>query len=131
MANGLKLLLALVVGAHGIGHVLFLVPLLGVADWGQSTRSWLLGEGWPARGVGSLLWLAAIVGFVAVVVGFWSGAAWWRPLAVAAAAVSTVGLILFWTNPLASPAVSALVFNLLVLAALLVFHWPPLPQPGA
>jgi hypothetical protein len=33
----LRAILALVIAAHGIGHILFLVPLLGIADWGLST----------------------------------------------------------------------------------------------
>jgi len=69
MSNWLRFILTVVVGAHGLGHVLFLIPLLGVADWGQPTRSWLLGDGWLARGLGSLFWLVAIVGFTAVAYG--------------------------------------------------------------
>jgi len=38
----LRTALTLIIAAHGIGHILFLVPLLGIADWGQSARSWLL-----------------------------------------------------------------------------------------
>lgn len=129
MSNLARLFLACVVAAHGLGHVLFLVPLLGAANWGQTARSWLLGEGWLARGVGSFIWLAVIVGFTAVAIGIFRLSDWWRIVAIGAAAVSTVGLLLFWANPVNSPVVSALVFNLLVLAALLFFHWPPLTQP--
>ena len=38
-----RVIVALLVGAHGVGHILFLLPLWGMADWGQSARSWLLG----------------------------------------------------------------------------------------
>ncbi|MBK8905294.1 MAG: hypothetical protein IPM53_29195 [Anaerolineaceae bacterium] len=129
MSNWMRLIVALVVGAHGIGHVLFLVPLLGIADWGQPAQSWLLGGGWLAKGVGSLIWLAAIMGFTAVAIGFFNMADWWRTVAIVVAAVSTLGLILFWGNPVSSPILSALIFNLVVLAALLVFHWSPVAQP--
>lgn len=129
MSNLLRLGIAIVVGAHGVGHVLFLVPLLGIADWGQPIQSWLLGGGWLAKGVGSLIWLAAVVGFTAVAIGFFNMADWWRTVAIVAAAVSTLGLILFWATPVSSPILSALVFNLVVLGALLVFHWPPVAQP--
>lgn len=129
MSNLLRFVLVIVVGAHGLGHILFLVPLLGKADWGQPTRSWLLGDGWLARGLGGLIWLAAIVGFTAVAIGLMNSTGWWRPVAIAAAAVSSLGLLLFWTTPISSPVLSALVFNLMVLAALLIFHWPPVVQP--
>ncbi len=129
MSNWLRFILTVVVGAHGLGHILFLFPLLGIADWGQPTRSWLLGDGWLARGLGSLLWLAAIVGFTAVAIGLFTVTEWWRTAAIGAAAVSSLGLLLFWANPVNSPILSALVFNLLVLGALLIFHWPPIAQP--
>ena len=84
-----RIILAVAIGAHGIGHVLFLVPLLGIADWGQSTRSWLLsnlGGDVVTRIVGSLLWLAATVGFVTVAVGMFGQQEWWRGLAIGSAA---------------------------------------------
>lgn len=130
MSNMMRLIIAIVVGAHGLGHVLFLAPLLGIANWGQSTRSWLLGDGWLARGTGTLLWLAVLVGFTAVAIGLYHVNEWWRTVAIVAAAVSIVGLLLFWTNPVNSPVVSALVFNLFVLGALIIFQWPPLAQPA-
>ena len=128
MLNWMRLLLVIVVSAHGLGHILFLAPLLGIADWGQTTRSWLLGDGWVAKGAGSLIWLVAIVGFTAVAIGLYRMTEWWRTVAVVAAAVSTLGLLLFWANPTSSPVISALLFNLLVLAALLIFNWPPVAQ---
>jgi hypothetical protein len=129
MSNLLRFILTIVVGAHGLGHVLFLVPLLGIADWGQPARSWLLGGGWLSKGLGSLIWLAAIVGFTAVALGIFNMTDWWRTVAIVAAAVSTLGLLLFWANPVNSPILSALVFNLWVLGTLLIFRWPPIAQP--
>ncbi|MFZ0546820.1 MAG: hypothetical protein WAM60_15345 [Candidatus Promineifilaceae bacterium] len=129
MANWLRILLAVLVGAHGIGHILFLVPLLSSADWGQSTRSWLLGSGLLARGLGSLIWIVAIAGFVGVAIGLFRGSDWWRPIAITASVISALGLALFWARPITSPVGSALIFNLLVLGSLLVFRWPPATQP--
>lgn len=128
MSSWLRIVLAIVVAAHGLGHILFLVSLLGVADWGQATQSWLLGSGWLAKGLGAAIWLAAIFGFLAAAVGLLQVSVWWQQLAIIAAIVSSVGLLLFWLNPPGSPVISALVFDLLVLIALLVFHWPAVPQ---
>jgi hypothetical protein len=124
MASWLRIGLALVVGAHGIGHLLFLMPLLGVADLGQSTRSWLLGSNLLAKGAGSLIWIVATAGFIAVALGILNTSGWWRALAIASSAISIAGLVLFWGRPASSPALSALVFNLLVMGSLLVLHWP-------
>jgi len=130
MSNLLRVVLAFVVAAHGLGHILFLVSLLGIADWGQATQSWLLGSGWLAKGLGAAIWLVAIFGFVAAAVGLFQMSDWWQQLAIIAAIVSIVGLLLFWVNPPGSPVISALVFDLLVLVALLVFHWPVAVQAG-
>ena len=127
----LRIALALIIGAHGIGHILFLVPLLGIADWGQSARSWLITAETPARFIGSLLWIAVIVTFSAAVYGLLGEHPWWRSVAIIGAVVSTVGLIIFWTNPATSPTVAALVFNLLVLGSLLIAHWPSVEAIGA
>ena len=61
----LKLVLAVVVLFHGIGHLLFLGPTIGAVDWaGQTGHSWaltgVLGDG-PTRTLGALIWVATIV----------------------------------------------------------------------
>jgi lipoprotein signal peptidase len=127
----LRTILALVIAAHGIGHFLFLVPLLGIADWGQSTRSWLLVDHTAARFVGSLFWIAVIVAFGAAVFGLLGQHSWWRNAAILASVISIVALILFWVNPVSSPAFSALAFNLIVIGALLIAHWPTVEAVGA
>jgi hypothetical protein len=130
MSTLARLILAIVIGAHGLGHILFLVPLLGRADWGQPAQSWLWGRGGLAKGVGSLIWLVAILGLAAAAVGLFQMTDWWRAVAIVAALVSTAGLLLFWVSPPGSPVVSALVLNLLVLAALVIFHWPSVTEPA-
>ncbi len=130
MSNWLRILLAIVVAAHGIGHVLFLLPLLGAANWGQSVQSWLFGAGPLARIAGALIWLLAIIGFLAVAFGIFQETDWWRTVALVSAGVSTLGLLLFWVRPAGSPVISALVFNLLVAGALLVLNWPSPAQAG-
>lgn len=131
MSNWLRLLLAVVMGAHGIGHILFLAPQLGIANWSQTGSSWLFGNGWPTRYLGVLIWIAVIVGFLAAAVGLYQSTDWWRLVAIYAAALSTLGLILYWARPATSPTLSAIIFNLLVLAALAIFHWDPLVQASS
>mgnify|MGYP005860329141 CR=1 FL=1 len=127
----LRIILTLLIGAHGIGHTLFLLPLLGLADWGQSARSWLLGGQTEARVIGGLLWIAVIIGYGAALVGLWDEQSWWRSAAVVASVLSMIGLALFWTNPPASSVVFALIFDLLVLGALLLAHWPSAASVGS
>ena len=128
----LKIVLALILFAHGIGHSLGLLQLFRIAtvnpEWHGD--SWLLAG--PvgttvAQAVGVVCWTVAIVGFGALaglVVG-WLPASWWAPLALGSALASIAGLALF---PVAFPpmsSVAALVVDLAVLAAVSVVHWTP------
>jgi hypothetical protein len=127
----LRIAIALVILAHGIGHILFIVPLLGIADWGQSSVSWLLGADTAARVIGSLLWLIAIVGFAAAGSGLIGQQVWWRTVAVTSSVVSMVALLLFWHYPNTSSAFFAGAFDIAVLAALLIARWPSVEIIGA
>jgi hypothetical protein len=135
MSGGLwRIAVALVILAHGIGHMLFLAPCLGIAQWGQSAHSWLLTKtlgDFATRVIGSLLWLAVIVGFVAAGVGLLGQDAWWRALAVASAGVSLLGLILFMSGGSTQPIVSAAAMDIAILVALLWVHWPSVDLVGA
>ena len=128
----LKIIVALVLFAHGIGHVMGPLQVFRVATinpaW--SGGSWILGGSTGtsvAQAVGVVLWIAALIGFVAVaaVVMGWLPAAWFAPLAVGSAAVSLLGIALF---PAAFPVFSTLgaaAVDVAVLAAVLLFHWAP------
>jgi len=128
----LKIVIALVLVAHGIGHSLGPLGMFKLATVNPAWR----GDSWVLSGVGgvgitqvvgTVLWLLALVGFVvlgAVVMG-WLPAAWWRPLAIGSSLVSLVGLFLF---PSAFPVFStmgALAVDVAVLAAVLWFGWAP------
>jgi hypothetical protein len=128
----LKLVIAVILLAHGIGHSMGLLQVFKVATVNPQWHgdSWLLTG--PAgmtltQIVGASLWTAAIVGFAAlaaVVVG-WMPEAWFGPLAIGSAAVSLVGLLLF---PIAFPlfsTVGAAAVNVAVLVAVLWFQWVP------
>jgi hypothetical protein len=127
----LKSILIVVVLAHGIGHILFLVPLLGIANWGQSTQSWLLGNGTLAKLLGGLLWLVALVGFAATGIGMIGQQDWWSTAALLSCSVSLLGLIVFWTNPTRASAFFAAAFDIVVPISLLVVRWPTIDLMGA
>jgi hypothetical protein len=129
----LKLIIALVLLAHGIGHSMGLLQIFNVAVINPAWRgdSWLLGSSAGSTAVASVagvvVWTASIVGFAALaaVVMGWLPVAWWAPLAVGSAIVSLVGLLLF---PLAFPTVStigAFAVDVVVLVAVLWADWEP------
>jgi hypothetical protein len=128
----LKLVIALILFAHGIGHSMGLLQVFKVATVNPAWQgdSWLLtgvAGSTATQAVGAVLWIAAIIGFVALgaVVMGWLPETLWTPLAVAASAVSLAGLVLF---PAAFPtfsSIGAFVVNAAVLGAALWFHWVP------
>ena len=116
-----------VLGAHGIGHVLGWLPALGLARFeGTSGGSWLvgglLGDG-GSRLVAVGLFAVPTVGFLAAALGLLLGQAWWRPVAVASAGVSLAATAVF---PHAFPAgstVGSIAVNLLVLYGIVIAGW--------
>jgi hypothetical protein len=127
-----KIVIALVLLAHGIGHSMGLLQLFKVASVNPQWH----GDSWILTGpagttvtqvVGGLLWTAAIIGFAALaatVLG-WLPASWFPPLAVGSAVVSLAGVLLF---PIAFPTFStlgALVVDVVVLVAAIWYHWLP------
>jgi len=131
----LKMLIATVFFAHGVGHILFLAPALRLATWADQTgHSWaitpLFGDG-LTRLLGGLIWGSATVLFIGAAAGLVAGGDWWRVAAVAGAVISTVGILVMWDGIATSNAVMALIVDLLVLAALVLAHWPSVEAVGS
>lgn len=130
-----KVVIALVLLAHGLGHSMGLLQIAKVAvvnpQW--SGDSWLLTGPFGVTGshiVGGIVWTVAIVGFatLAAVVMGWLPVAWFQPLAVGSAVVSLAGLVLF---PAAFPTFStigAFLIDALLLAATVWYGWVPADQ---
>ena len=129
-----RAILALVILAHGIGHILFLAPCLGITQWGQAAHSWLLtalvGDT-ATRVLGGVLWLAVIAGFLVASVGLLGQFAWWRVLAVAASGISLLALLLFASASNLQPVLSAGAMDVAILVSLLLLQWPPVELVGA
>ena len=132
-----KIVIAVVLLAHGIGHVL---GPLQVAKVANVNPTWA-GDSWLLTGVtgqtvsnvvGLVLWVAAMVGFVAsaaVVMG-WLPAAWWVPLAVGSSIVSLVAIALFPAAFPATSTIAAAVVDVAVLVAVLGLKWSPTALPA-
>lgn len=120
-----RILFGLVLIGHGAGHIYFLGPMLGRVRWGQAGRSWLLSGRVPdivVKIVGDAVWLLAMFGFMVAGGGLLGQHEWWRALALVSAAVSMLGLALFW-QPMRQMYIAGLM-DIAILVALLVFHWP-------
>lgn len=127
-----KIVIALVLLAHGIGHSMGLLGIFKVATVNPSWNgdSWLLTGAvgtTVTQAVGVVLWVAAIVGFAALAASVmgWLPGTWFQPLAIGSSLVSLAGLLLF---PVAFPTFStigALAIDVAVLAATLWYGWVP------
>ena len=127
-----RIVIAVVLFAHGIGHVL---GPLQVAKVATVNPTWT-GDSWLLTGVtgqtfssivGLVLWVAAMIGFVAaaaVVMG-WLPASWWVPLAVGSSVISLVAIALFPTAFPATSTVGAVVVDIATLVAVLGLKWTP------
>jgi hypothetical protein len=142
----MKLLLALLLIVHGL---IVAAQSAGSFRPGSSipNPSWLtwwptnLGESWlltrlglertAIEGFGGLLWLVGGIALVVAglgVLGILVPAEWWRPLAIAGAAVSLFMLLVIYPHPFFVLGMGA---SLVILIALLWAHWPSAALVGS
>ena len=129
----LRTIIGIVFFFNGIGHVLGILPALGVSkmkNW--SSHSWLLskplGES-TARIISLILFASVVVCSIAagLAINSWLVPhAAWRTLATISAVVSLVALALFWNAfPTLIPTkVGAIGQDVLVIVCLLMANWP-------
>lgn len=126
--------LAVIVFAHGVGHVLFAPMLAGAMKLDATSHSWLLtgllGDG-PTRALASLVAAVVTAAFVVAAGGIVLQTSWWRGLAIGAAIGSIALVVVMWDGLPTGPAAAALAFDVVVLAALLLIHWPSTELIGA
>jgi hypothetical protein len=130
----LRFIVGIFIVLHGLVHLLY---------FGQSRRLFELQAGmvWPdgswafskLLGVEATRWLAGIacivasLGFVAGGIAIFVGQSWWRPVVVGAAAFSAAIFVLFWDGGLQrldAKGAIAILINLAILVAVLLFRWP-------
>jgi hypothetical protein len=123
--------IAILLLAHGLGHWLGVMPVLGVAkdeDWSDdSPLLWGMLSPRATRGFAVVLWLLAMAGFVVSSLG-WLGLILTidlvRYLCAASAFVSLLALTLFWhAFPSTLNKVGAAIFDVAVIAAVIAVPW--------
>jgi hypothetical protein len=138
MSNWVRIIIVVVLIAHGLGHTLGLLPAFGLGKAaGWTDQSWLFTNLFGAtltRWIGVVIWLVATGGFIVVGLGLLGTAApppWWRSLALVAAVVSLAGILLY---PSAFPGllntVGAITIDIAVIVALVWLHWPATQLAG-
>lgn len=129
----LRMLVFLVLVAHGIGHSIGVAGGWGNNAWGGSGESWLLSPV-LGRSVGTLeglIWLIPAIGFVAAGAALLAGIDAWRGLALASSVVSLMAIALFPQQLPSFSTVAAVVVDLAVVIGLTVLQWPSADAVGA
>ncbi|MHA2062603.1 MAG: hypothetical protein ACW963_09990 [Candidatus Sifarchaeia archaeon] len=120
----LHLIYTIVLLVHGIGHLIGVISIVGglIKSPKFTSNSWLLSDRLGlseavVRALG-MLWLVAIVGFIAATWGFWFNLVWWRPLSWTMVALS-IGLFVLWWNAFTvNLPIQANIGNIIVIAGL-------------
>jgi hypothetical protein len=132
----IKLVAAGVLLLHGLGHGGALAALAWIQlRPGSDTGAWIAARSWlvpslspdTATKIASAFWIASMVGFVIAamsLLGVVVPSNVWRPLAVASAVVSMVGIVLFFGTWPMFNTLAALGVDVAVLVAVLWFDWP-------
>ena len=127
----LKILVGLVLLAHGLGHSMGILQVFKVATVNPQWHgdSWILSGAGPTvtQTVGVVLWGVALVGFTlaAAVVFGWLPETYFAALAIVSAVASLAGIVFF---PIAFPTFStlgALAIDIVTLAAVIWYQWEP------
>jgi hypothetical protein len=117
----IRWLIAIAMLMHGAGHIVFFLESFTDSPMGFSAGTWLLPGAFtvdsPVGKAFALLWLLAMLGFMAAAVGLITRQEWWPALAVAAAVVSLVVLLAWWSVIPSSSRVWVLLADLVVIAA--------------
>lgn len=132
----IKLIAAGALLLHGLGHGGAVAALAWIqVSPGSNTGAWLAARSWllpslpgsQAALIASVFWIASMVGFVIAAMSFAGdvvASGVWRPLAVASALVSIVGIVLFFGTWPMFNTLAALGMDVAVLVAVLWLRWP-------
>jgi hypothetical protein len=119
----LKIVIAIVLLMHGIGHVMGIFAAWTTVPMGFSANSWLFSSGVtissPIGRAFSLLWLAAALVTVAAGWGLLTNQDWWRTLAIAGAILSLAVFIPWMSVAPTGSVIGAIAVDVLTLVALL------------
>jgi hypothetical protein len=123
----LRLILAVILIAHGLGHIMGFLAAWTNVPMGFTDRSWLLSTGVTVQSAlgkaFGLLWLVALVALVGAGLGVWLRADWWPTLAIVGSVISLLAILPWWNTVAPSPRIWASLVDIVTIAVLLVPSW--------
>jgi hypothetical protein len=135
----LRIIIAGVLFVHGVGHIMGLLPIVGLStidSW--NAQSWLLtgilGDTF-SRAIAFVLFLVPTIGFVGAALALMDWLvphAMWRSLALYSSIISLVAIFLFWNGfvTLFPNKIGAIAVDVITLVALIWASWPTEAQIG-
>jgi hypothetical protein len=115
-----RLLFAIALAAHGIGHVIGLMTFLDL--WGMSARSSILESIGLNQGLVkglNFIWVIPFITFIASAWGVWNGAAWWETTGWIGTVSSVLYFVLYWNSFPPNMPMQANIGNIVALIGLL------------
>lgn len=98
----LKWIIVLALLMHGVGHITFFFAAFTPVSMDFAPNPWILPGAFtvdsPVGKAFAVLWLVAMIGFVAAALGLASNQSWWPPVAVAASVISLVVILPWWNT---------------------------------
>lgn len=114
--------LAIVLVIHGLGHVMFAMAAWTNIDVGFTANPWILPGNVMADSLlgkaSAIIWLLAMLGFLAAALGLVTQAGWWPGVAVGAAALSLIVLLLWWQTVTPDSRLWAALVDVVIVVAL-------------
>jgi hypothetical protein len=121
--NIIKYAVVLILVFHGIGHVMGFLAAWTKVPMGFVDRPWVFGGDvkidTPIGRVFGLVWLVALVGFVAAGIGVLTGQGWWTTAAILGSLVSIVAIVPWWNTVTPTARMWPIIVDVLLLVALL------------
>ncbi|NIM95805.1 MAG: hypothetical protein GTO18_19060 [Anaerolineales bacterium] len=121
--NVISIVVGIILLVHGIGHIMGFLASWTNLPMGFTDRPWIFSGGIHMKSVVGkvfgLLWLVAMIGFIASAIGIFTNQSWWPTTAVAASVVSLVAIVPWWNTVTPGSRVGAVIVDVITLVALL------------
>ena len=115
----LRVVSAIVLVAHGLGHVLGFLAAWTSITMGFTGRPWIFGGaeiGSPVGKLFGLVWLVALAGFVAAGYALYRDESWWGTVAVAASILSLAVILPWWNTVTPGSRFGAVLVDMIAIA---------------
>lgn len=107
---------------HGIGHLMFPATVWADAAMGFTASPWLLPGALTVHSsagqISAVVWLVALVLFLAAAIGLVRRASWWTSAVLTAAVLSLLVLVLWWNTITPESRVWVALVDVAIIAAL-------------